>query len=312
MSSFTNFFDTFGYVILRNAYDKQLAGQLQQAYDAVVTSCSAKSLEEFLASPVPITSGVEVSQDLLNFLETSRILPMVEELLGDDAVFWGSDLSTFRSGSQFHRDAFGDFKLLKVGIYLQDSTAHDGGQFLCIPGSHHFGDRYSTLCSQGLKWPHGAGYVDNVLTGEFDFNQPVVQNNIPALGVHLSVGDIVFFNHGLVHAVPANDRIRRMIALTFFEGEKSFNARPRAPGEFSGLTHSETYIALRIASYFVERELGRSPVLNYHEKLAGLDFVALRKYLREISGEQFDEVSARVLKNSYPAAYRFITKSNPA
>ena len=312
MSSFRNFFDTFGYAVSRNVYDEDLATNLRAAYDAVVTTYTGKSMEEFLTNPVPVTAGVEMSEELLRFVQTSRILPIVEVLLGDDAVYWGSDLSTFRSASQFHRDALGDYRMLKVGIYLQDTTTQDGGQFCCIPGSQHFGDRYSQLCSRGLRWPHGAGYADNVLAGDFDFNKAVQQNNIPAVGIDLAVGDVIFFDQALIHAVPASSRPRRMIALSFFEGEKSFNSRPRVPGEFAGLSHSETLIALRMGSSLVERKLGRNPQLNYHESLGTFDIAVLRKYLREFTLDQFDDINARVFKNSYEAAYRFITKSNPA
>jgi ectoine hydroxylase-related dioxygenase (phytanoyl-CoA dioxygenase family) len=312
MSSFRNFFDTFGYAVARNAYDKNLVTNLRTAYDAVVSTYTGKSIDAFLANPVPVTSGVEMSAELLAFVQSSRILPIVELLLGDDAVFWGSDLSTFRSGSQFHRDALGDYWMLKVGIYLQDSTAQDGGQFCCIPGSQHFGDRYSLRCSQGLRWPQGAGYAENVLAGDFDFNRGVQQNNIPALGIDLAVGDVLFFNQALIHAVPASNRPRRMIALSFFEGEKSFNSRSRVGGEFAGLTYSDTLIALRVASYLVERKLGRDPPLNYHENLGSADTSQLRKFLREFTADQLDEINARVFKNSYETAYRFVTKSNPA
>jgi hypothetical protein len=312
MSPLANFFDAFGYVVIRKLFDRSLQSELQDAYDTVVTTHFGKSMEEFLRSPTLVLAGLETSQPLLTFLQNSRILPVVEELLGDDVVFWGSDLSTFVSPSQFHRDLYGDFRMLKVAIYLQDSTAQDGGQFCCIPGTHHFGDRYADLCSQGLRWPnHGAGYTPHVLTGEFDLDQRVPRDNIPALGVELAVGDAVFFNHALIHAVPASNRPRRMIAISFFEGEKSFNARPRAPGEFTGLSHAETLIALRLACYLNELNHGKWAPLNYHEKLGGLDIPVLRKYLREFSSEQFDDVNDRVFKRSYDAAHRFITKQNP-
>src|ERR1700743_3062783 len=136
MSLLKKFYDTFGYVILRNAYDKNLIPGLQAAYDRTVASHFGQSIEDFLAKPRPMIGGMEVSQELLNFVQNSRILPAVEELLGDDAIFWGSDLSTFVAGSKFHRDAWGDYKLLKVGVYLQDTTEQDGGQFCCIPGTH--------------------------------------------------------------------------------------------------------------------------------------------------------------------------------
>jgi hypothetical protein len=62
----------------------------------------------------------------------------------------------------------------------------------------------------------------------------------------------------------------------------------------------------------VERKLGRQPELNYHEGLRAFDIAVLGKYLREFTADQFDEINARVFKNSYEAAYRFVTKSSPA
>jgi phytanoyl-CoA dioxygenase PhyH/tetratricopeptide repeat protein len=310
--SFANFFDTFGYLVVRNLYDKNKVADLVAAYDAVVTSHFGTTMEAFLASPQPVSNGVEMSRELLAFLQTSPILPIIDQLLGEGAVFFGSDLSTFRSGSQFHRDALGDYRLLKVGLYLQDSTAQEGGQFCCVPGTHHFGDRYSDLCSQGLQWPHGAGYAANVFNGEFDFNQHLLRNNTPAVRIDLAAGDAIFFNQALIHMVPAGSRPRRMIAMTFFEGEKSFNSRPRAQGEFAGLTHAETLAAIRLSSFLVERSLGRNPTMDYHANLRGSDAAALRKYLREFTAAEYEEINDKVLVNSFQAAYRFITKANPA
>jgi len=312
MSSLKNFYDAFGYVVVRNVYDKEMESGLRTAYDAQVTSYFGKSIEEFLANPTPVPSGVERSQELLNFVQNSRILPMVEELVGDDALFWNSDLSTFTGPSQFHRDTLGDYRVLKVGIYLQNSTAQDGGQFCCIPGSHHFGDSYSRFCSHGLMWPHGAGYADNVWSGEYDGKNGLLRGNLPALGIELGVGDAIFFNQGLVHGVRASSRPRRMIALSFFEGEKSFNSRPRAPGEFAELNYSETVAALRLAGNIVERARGRNPDLNYNEQLRGFDIKKLSKYLKEFTVDEYEEINARVFKNSYEAVHRFIFKSNPA
>jgi ectoine hydroxylase-related dioxygenase (phytanoyl-CoA dioxygenase family) len=310
MSTLKKFFDTFGYIVLRNIYDKDLLPELHQVYDEVVTSHFGKNIEDFLIDPQPIIGGVEQSQELLSFFQNGRILSVVDELVGDDAVFWGSDLSTFKSGSNFHRDALGNFKFLKIGIYLQDSTAADGGHFSCIPGSHLYGDTFSDMCSAGLIWPRGSGYREEAFIGDFDFNNPILKNTIPSVNVDLSAGDIIFFDQRLVHAVPASNRIRRMIAITFFEGEKSFNARKDVGGEFSGLTHNETLIALRLSSFLTESFLGRNPILNYSEKLNEFDIGKLQKYLVSHSGEEFNDIKNRVLNNSYETAYRFLTKSN--
>jgi ectoine hydroxylase-related dioxygenase (phytanoyl-CoA dioxygenase family) len=312
VSSYTKFFDAFGYVTLRHLYDRGAVASLQRAYDAVVTSVHGKGVEEFSANLPPIVAGVETSQELLDFVRGLGILPIVDELLGPGAVFITSDLSTFKSGSQFHRDAIGDYVLLKVALYLQDSTDQDGGFFCFIPGSQHFGDRYSDLCEEGFLWPRSAGYAENALTGEFDCIKKIVQNGIPAARIDLAAGDAVLFNPALIHAVPATNRTRRLIALTFFEGETSFNSRPRPPGEFSGLTHRETLTALRLAFSLFDIRNGRIPHLNYHEKLKTFDISWLKPYLREFTAEEYDEINARLFKNSYETAYRFLTKSSPA
>lgn len=311
MSPIRKFFDTFGYVVLRNVFDKSLIAELCQVYDNTVTSHFGVSIEAFMQNPKPkpIIGGVEESDELLAFVSNSKILPIVEELIGDDAVYWGSDISTFKSGSNFHRDALGDFKLLKVGVYLQDSSAEDGGQFCCIPGSHIYGDTFSDLCSDGLIWPKGSGYADQAFIGDFDFNNPIRQNSIPTTKIDLAAGDIIFFDQRLVHAVPASNRLRRMIAITFFEGEKSFNARNRVADEFAGLSHGEALIAMRLASFLLESRNGRTPLLGYSEKLNENNIGNLRKYLMFHSGEQFSDIRDRVLENSYAIAYRFLTRT---
>lgn len=312
MSSLRRFFDTFGYVVVRNVFDKSLVPGLIDAYDEVVTQHFGMSKEEFYAqpTPAPVISGVEKSQTLLSFLQDSRILPVVDELIGDDAVYWGSELSTFKSPSQFHRNNLGDYRFLKVGVYLQDTTVEDGGQFSCIPGSHIYGDTFSNFCSAGLKWPKGAGYEEDTFKGEFDFNKPVEGNQIPAVNVDLAAGDIIFFDQRLVHRVPASNRLRRLISIVFYEGEKAFNARPRASREFFGLTYSETLVAMKIALYLIDAYLfDRYGPLNYVENLHEFQIDKLRKYLITHTGEQFKDVKDNVLNNSYDVACRYVFKA---
>jgi ectoine hydroxylase-related dioxygenase (phytanoyl-CoA dioxygenase family) len=311
MDSLKRFFETFGYVVIRNVYDKFLLSELEAEYDQVASSHFGKSVEDFLKNPIPMVHGVESSQKLLDFVQNSRVLPIIEELLGEDAVFWGSDLSTFNRSSQFHRDAIGDYHLVKAGIYLQDTTEKDGGQFCCIPGSHLYGDAFSAKCSEGLLWPKTAGYANDSYVGDLDLETGGKRQVIPSVKIDLSVGDIIFFNPALVHSVPASNRLRRMIALSFFEGEKSFNSRPRVKDEFFGLSHTETYIALRLSMFMVERTRGLKTQLNYYERLGDFNIDGLRKYLKSYSRDELEGVNNRMIKNSFEAAYRFVTKTNP-
>jgi ectoine hydroxylase-related dioxygenase (phytanoyl-CoA dioxygenase family) len=311
VDSLKRFFDTFGYVVIRNVYDKSKVGELEAEYDRVAATHLGKSVEDFLANPVPMVHGVESSQILLDFVQNSRILPIVEGLLGDDVVFWGSDLSTFKRASDFHRDAIGDYHLLKAGIYLQDSNEKDGGQFCCIPGSHLYGDTFSGLCSQGLRWPKGAGYANGTFVGDYDLETDAALQALPLTKIDVAVGDMVFFNPAMVHAVPASNRLRRMIALSFFEGEKSFNARPRVADEFHGLDYTQTYIALRLAMYIIERTRGLSTQLNYYPHLGNFQIDGLRKYLKSYTKDELNVVNDQVIMSSFDAAHRFVAKMNP-
>jgi ectoine hydroxylase-related dioxygenase (phytanoyl-CoA dioxygenase family) len=312
MHPLVSFYQTFGYVVVRGAFDAKLIDQVRAAYDATITAETGKTIAQYLADPPkPVLGGLESSQDLMDFILNSRVLQVVDDLIGDDAVFCGSDLSIFQSPSKFHRDAFGDYALLKVGIYLQDSTVKDGGQFVCIPGSHQFGDQFAARCSNGLLWPRKGGYAANAFAGEIDFTRNLMLGNMPAVALNVVVGDAIVFNPSLVHAVPATNRVRRMIALLFFEGEKSFHSRPRVPGEFNGLSHGETLAALRMAFYECERGHGRQPRLHYHPKLAELKIGALAKCLRSFTDEYYAEINQRVLGNSFAGAYKFITQQDP-
>lgn len=309
-SSARRFYETFGYVVFRNAFDKNLLPELIRAYDDVVATHPRHSdmpIENPDSLFGAVICGAEQSQPLLTFIQNSRILPLVEEILGEDALFWGSDFSIFRRGSDFHRDMLGDFKFLKACIYLQDSTELDGGQFVCIPGSHHYGDSFTRLSGQGLRWPkNGAGY-EPAMTGEIDLSTNNSLQVLPTAKIDIAVGDILFFDQALVHAVPASNRLRRQLALNFFEGEKSFNGRARVSGEFSELNYEQRLAAYRIANYICSSSLGREVPINYHQTLFDMKIERLVKHLYVTSREQLLAANADVIKGSRDIALRLIT-----
>lgn len=310
-SASRSFYETFGYVVFRNAFDKNLLPELIKAYDDVVAlhpKCSEMPIENEAASSGVILAGAEQSQTLLNFIQNSRILPLVEEHLGNDALFWGSDLSMFRRGSDFHRDMLGDFKFLKACIYLQDSTEQDGGQFVCIPGSHHYGDQFTRLSGQGLRWPNGAGY-EPMMMGEIDFSTNISSMAFPTVKIDTTVGDIIFFDQSLVHAVPASNRLRRQLALSFFEGKKTFNTRPKVSGEFAELEYEQRLAAYRIANYILASSLGREAQINYHQKLFDMKIDRLANYLNVSSSDQLIAANTNIIKGSSDTSLRLITSS---
>jgi ectoine hydroxylase-related dioxygenase (phytanoyl-CoA dioxygenase family) len=65
MSQFRSFFETFGYIVLRNVFDKSLIAELCQAHDNIVTSRFGENIEAFMQNPQPIIGGLEDSNELL-------------------------------------------------------------------------------------------------------------------------------------------------------------------------------------------------------------------------------------------------------
>ncbi|MDX2083718.1 MAG: phytanoyl-CoA dioxygenase family protein [Rickettsiales bacterium] len=177
---------------------------------------------------------VEHDQNLASILELEKIEKVITNLLGENPIYTGSDGNIFSDSTPWHRDYLNKNRSCKMLVYL-DEIDGDSGALRVIPGSHFVDDKYSSFLGDGLNWPeppYEGGFDEKCFFGKGHNPRKIGENNlIPNHVVPNNPGDIIIFNHNLIHCtnyalVPSfkydkrlgfkKKNIRRMFGLHFF------------------------------------------------------------------------------------------------
>lgn len=269
MDNLRNFYDLYGFIHFKNVIPKESCERFIGLYDKAYAKHYNISQDNFnleneeIIYP-PIIDYLAGFTELDQIITLSGIWNICKIILGKDFLYHCNDLSTFRGGSNWHRDQYTDFKVAKLGIYLQSSNPSDGGQFVIVPGSHRFGDQFGESTVVGLKWPNGSGYTTDAPIGTLEFNsekQNWIGSTEPAYHeINITQGDLILFDSRAIHGVKQNtNRFRRLIAIALHEGRESFLNR------YSKLNENDYYEKLynyKAASVVMEKIHGREPIIN--------------------------------------------------
>ena len=90
------FFDTFGYVVMRNAINQDFEELINAEFDA-----------NYIRAKKDITKGknsviqdaIEYSPQTFNLLDQAKVFDVVRLLFGNDAIYWASDFQRFHNKS---------------------------------------------------------------------------------------------------------------------------------------------------------------------------------------------------------------------
>ena len=214
-------FETFGFLFKRQAFSKDEIGDVIREAEEVLEKDRGgrpRGRDE-KQSMAPF---VELSPKLSALAEDDRIYGTVEQLLGPDLIWAGSEANvTVGEVTRWHADRHGESQLgydrIKVMLYLDPVTA-DHGALRVIPGSHKMplyialDEQWTAVGDDPEATPFGVDGVD-----------------MPGFPLESNPGDIVFFNHNLYHAVFHGWAGRRYIALKYAEN-------PKTTGEVAKLT----------------------------------------------------------------------------
>jgi len=202
-------FQTFGYLLLRQAFSTAEMEMVTEAADAIFQQDLSENGAEPFGSQ-HVVPFVERCERLAQLAEDDRIFKGMEQLLGPGFVWGGSEgnKGSFNESHdhQWHSDRAGQIDLayprIKIMIYLQAMT-RDAGALRVLPGSHHpdFHKRLLPLQGQGPDTCHEAfGVAGDELCGT---------------ALEVVPGDVVVFDHYLYHAVYGKFDARRYVAMKF-------------------------------------------------------------------------------------------------
>jgi hypothetical protein len=296
------FFNTYGYLIIKNCLQDVDYEKLIGEYDSIFV----EKYGFFPNQSTAITLGIEKTSYLHSIIENSQLIPLCKMIGGEDCSYVGSDLSLFYNPSQLHRDIWSYTMVFKTGIYLQDANESKGGKFLLIPGSHRREQDFANLCSNGLRWPSGSGYSDEILSVlDMKGGLPGASAflDLPVKEISINKGDVLIFDQRLVHGTTHNpNQPRRMCALNFIEGFSSLKEK------FTSATtqsYAEEIASVKVAENFIERprfpELTLEYALGYEFKLKNSQLEQMRLKINPDLLEKY-----RSIINSKPFAFEYL------
>jgi hypothetical protein len=193
------FFDTFGYLVFPGLladrieaittefealFVKHGGGHNGAAHDGTARSC--------------LVPFIDQSAALSALLDDPHLLAVAGDLLGDDFNYIGSDGNFYVGDTNWHSDGFHEVgRYLKIALYL-DPVARESGALRVIPGSHNV--------EAARIWQVRQAGNSQQLWG-------IKPGEVPSVALESTPGDVVCFNHNLMHASFGGHNRRRMFTL---------------------------------------------------------------------------------------------------
>ena len=200
------FFETFGYLFLRDVFSSDEIGRIAaEADDLWAEERGGGTVGEMGQAVAPF---VEKRPPLTALVEDDRIYGVVASLLGPGLVWAGSEGNiTVRGEHPWHPDRPGDdeeitYDRVKVNIYL-DAVDRAHGCLRLIPGSHR--NPVHEAIEPENRHQHGPFVAPFGVPGD----------EMPCVAVESRPGDVIFFHQSLWHAVFNGWPGRRYIALKY-------------------------------------------------------------------------------------------------
>jgi len=173
-----NYFDTFGFVVIKNIVNKNDFKRLMLEYDyqyetrtgelsvmkMLINRLGFSGQKRFgfrkILSSIKNRGGmrflpnfVDGSEYYTSFFLGNRFKSIYRYFAGENWLYLGSDGSNFITTSfPWHRDWFTKIPILKFNFYY-NPLPFLGGRFLIIPGSNFSDDSYAHLIQKCMSWP---------------------------------------------------------------------------------------------------------------------------------------------------------------
>ena len=259
-----NFYNAFGFLKIQGFFQSEYQ-MISERFDKLMSERfkDVNQPKNFLY-PQFIDSDEKLS-DLLILPKLNRL---ISALMGDDFVYKGSDGNIFNNPTPWHRDYLIRTRSAKVLIYLEQNDELSGA-IRMIPGTHFVDDSYSSSVGDALTWPEppvqggfdekqkfGLGHNPMEFGRNLELPQAVVSN---------APGDLIIFNHNLIHCTnrPKKPKRRRLLGLHFCVNSKKMTS-------FDEVTQNEirTLSSVEMESFKLEKMFGpyvynhKSPIVQ--------------------------------------------------
>lgn len=208
-----DFFDTFGYVVLPGL----LADDIEWITEEFAMVFADRGIVHDHVRRSCVVPFIDQRERLCTLLDHPKIEGLAASLLGEDFNYVGGDGNYYAGDTEWHSDGFHQIgRFIKIAMYL-DPVRRESGALRVIPGSHRV--------DLETSWAARRARRSRELWG-------IAQSDVPAISLDSNPGDVVAFNHNLMHSAFGGSSHRRMFTLNCC-------ARCRTPEEIADL---ESYI----------------------------------------------------------------------
>ena len=198
-------FDTFGYLVFPGLMKAEI-GWITAAFEEVMTNSDSWQGHDG-SKRTMIVPTIDHHEQLCTLLDNDRILDIAGALIGDDFNYASGDGNFYIGDTGWHADGnYPELFAIKVAFYL-DPGRRDSGSLRVIPGSH----KVDSSWRQGEMKPREAAEVWGV-----------PQSDIPGnTALETDPGDLVVFDHNLLHASFGGGKRRRMFTMNLHKKAKT-------------------------------------------------------------------------------------------
>ena len=189
-----NLFETFGFLRLPGLV-KPAFRELEVAFEDVLASRGSVHDGSRRTTVVPF---IDQDERLCRLLDDPGIIEAASSLLGDRFNYVGGDGNYYSGDTAWHSDGFHHVgRFVKFAIYL-DPVDAGSGALRVVPGSHR----------TDSHWAVEKARVERSVA---DFG--IRGDEVPGFSIDSVPGDVIAFNHNLLHSSWGGGARRRMFTL---------------------------------------------------------------------------------------------------
>ena len=190
-----DFFNTFGYIVLPGAVKGDI-DWITQEFAAVFEDRGVVHDGTKRSCIVPF---IDQRERLCTLLDHPNIEGAAASILGPDFNYVAGDGNYYSGETGWHPDGEHEVgRYLKIAFYL-DKVTRETGALRVIPGSHRMGEG-------GAPWQARQAGRSQELWG-------IAGKDVPSVALESEPGDVVMFDHNLMHASFGGNGWRRMFTM---------------------------------------------------------------------------------------------------
>ncbi len=258
---YANFYDTYGFLVIRNLLSKQEFKECVREYDSEYKRRTGElSPWEILLNQLGFSGPkmysfrqvmtaifrrgmsflpyfAEDSKYFTSLLASTRMRDLFKYFCGENWLYLGSDGSRFATTSfPWHRDWYTKAELMKCNFYF-NTLPFFGGRFLLIPGSQHVGDVYGRRIQKSISWPmqnkkpsgmNENEHIPDIINPREKFKffgrfSKTDAFDVPHVKIKVKKGDLVIFDQRMLHCVETSYPQTTRRLMTFLISKNAFD-----------------------------------------------------------------------------------------